>query len=232
MAEPTNLYDWIAIKNIDDEDFTFEVEGSPYQIEKNDTRYFPRFMAALAVKKLVTKILNKRDPQGRAVSNIKKRQEVASQIIVEERPMATPIKKTQDQINHELVEKMNSSDLDSVLKRRKSDLRSKDPNKNLIEPPEVVPPEVKLPEKKEPKVSKNKVKPTETNEDGPSKLPGEITDTNKVKFKVPDRKELMRYAKNDLKLDLSDKKTIAEFKKMSDEDLAIELQYPMEEDNG
>lgn len=252
-GQPTNLYDWIAVQNIDDELFTFHVDGSPYQIAPDEVRYFPRFMAVIAVKHLVTKILNKRDPEGKKTKNQTQREALASQIVLEEKPMAMPVKRSQDEINREMVAKMNeSSDLDAVLKRRRGQLKSVEaasqpvdelgnpiPDR-LIPPPSVVPPEVEVDDdtivtnKKTAKSKKpSKVTPTETNEDGASKLPPAITDADAPEttaFKVPDRQTLLDYAKNELKLNMDDKKTVEEFEKLSDEDLAIEIGYPLDEE--
>jgi len=262
MAEPTNLYDWIFLQNIDDEDFRFYTDGTPYEIEAGQARAFPRFMARIALKHLITKILHKRDPEGKLAKNVREREILAAQIVLEERPMAMPVKRSQDEINQELVSKMNTaSDLENVLKRRKDSLRSVNPSqdtddhgnpiaqpkKPLIPPPAVIPPSVApgsvtdgaedapppKTAKTEAKIKSTKTKAVETNEDGPTKLPAEIKDNDSgegTKFKVPTREVLMAYAKNDLKMDMTDKKTLAAFEKMTDEDLAIELAYPMDEE--
>lgn len=230
MTEADSIYNIVTLKNIDDEDFEFAVNSSPYFISANEVRNFPKFMAQYAVKHLIDKILNKR---GIATNNVAKREELAGQIVINEEVFARPKALSENERNREMVDKYNKpSDIDEILKKRREALRAATPATDVADipptPDAVIPTnipartDVPVIEPPTEEFAGLKTKPVETNEDGASKLPAQVG--------VPNRAALIAYAQNVLGLDLDKeskigKETMDKFDAMSDEELAKELDY-------
>jgi hypothetical protein len=192
-------------------------------------------MAHLAVKHLVDKVLVKQDPEGKSMANQAKRDEVSSKIVVSEESYARPVAPTDEDI----VEKMNQpSDIDNALERNRKRLRQEIP---MIPTPTpdfstagvatmpvgsqtamgVPVPNVPVIAPGEPGVPSASV----VTVDAPKTV--NMTPTTTEQFdglKMPSREEMLSYAKNTLKLEVTDKKTAAAFEKMTDEELYKELQ--------
>jgi hypothetical protein len=179
--DPRALYNIVTIRNPDTEDFHFKVDNQGYSIAAGETRNFPKFMATLAVKHLIDKILQKKDNEGKLMSNKDERAALAEQIVVGEQNYEVPVIPTDD----EIVEEMNMSDIDAILDKQKN-------QPQVVEKP------------------KNKV--------GRPKKVEEFAGA-----KVPSRDEILKHAKNVLKIDTSDKKTLEAWDKLSDEALYLEL---------
>lgn len=242
----TDLYNMVTIKNPLNEDFIFgydnkgkvlvykDSEGNKirernpqynekgnYLIRAGETRNFPKFIAQVAVKHLIDKILLKRDNKGTLLTNKGERDRIAGLIIVKEEQFERPTIPTDMQI----VEQMNvESDLDRVLQKNKDRQKEAAPNA-----------EVKVPDEQfdgldessgevvaDPAPQENAVTVEE-----PTKIDGDAV------AGLPSREKMMGYAVNDLKIDLESKlgkgpnegKTIAEvWENMSDQELFDELQ--------
>jgi len=193
MENQSEKYNIISIRNIDDEDYYFKVDNQGYMIGTGETRNFPKFMAELAVKHLVDKILVKKDPEGKLMANKGEREAVASQIIVGEQKYEKPPIPTDEQI----VEEMNKSEIDNILEKHKERLKTYQP---------VAPPKPDLEElDKPPEVE---VRPEEFEGLG-----------------APNRQDLLNFAKNILRLDITDKKTLESWDRLTDAELAKELNF-------
>jgi len=189
INDPRELYNIISVKNITTDDFSFKVDGQPYMIAAGETRNFPKFMATLAVKHLIDKIANDTNPSGDLNINKDWREARASEIVVGEQKYEKPKIVTDE----EIVEEMNTSDLDSVLDKKPVEAEVKEEVKETNE--DFVGLKPKKP-KGRPKGNKNK---------------------------LPPRKDMISYAKNKLKLNVDDAKTKQAWKKMSDKELYKEL---------
>jgi len=221
--EEKNLYNQVTIKNVDSEDFVFRVNKVPYLLRAGEARAFPKFMTVLAVKHLIDKVLNKKDPEGKLVARADARAEVARQIVLGEEKYERPQIPTDQQI----VKEMNKpSDLDSVLHPKNTPV--------VVSPPPVVLPSVKP-------VVLPSVKPTVLSPVTPTvPMPVPMTDgtviidqdkTTTEKFdqveeekEFPTRKEMIKYGKDVLKLDVDSTEMKKRFSKLSDEQLYNELQ--------
>lgn len=132
--EPTDLYNILTVKNIDNEDFIFSVNKEQYLIKAGETRNFPKFMVNIGLKHLIDKILLKKDPEGKLVRRTDLRDELASQIIIDEVSYAKP----QTPTDAEVVEQVNRpSDLERILEKNKKDLKVAEPIDTLIPPPNI-----------------------------------------------------------------------------------------------
>src|SRR3990170_3987297 len=128
----SDLYNIISVKNIDSEDFVFKVNNEPYLIKTGEVRNFPKFMTNIALKHLIDRILLKRDPEGKLQRRLDLRDELASQIIIEE----VSYQKPQAPTDEELVQQVNRpTDLDRLLQRNKESLKKDD----TVIPPPVIP---------------------------------------------------------------------------------------------
>ena len=235
-----NSYKAITIQNIDSEDFVFEYNRAggnpPYLIKAGEITTFPHFLANHAVKHLIDKILNKRDV---STSNPMERERLASQIVIkqEDYHRVNPLDANQ-QLRTEIEDMNKKNDLDSILDKRKADEDRKPveqpvPEKNALpeldttddetfegltpKPEEPKSPETTVlkevyPEAKEPHLPVDK--PVKKSQIIPDKV-------------VPNRQELINYAKNTLKMDVNEK-ALEKFKGMTDSELATELDYPTE----
>jgi len=206
----------VTLQNIDDEDFVFEYNASegnpPYLMPAGEVVRYPDFIARLALKHLIDKILNKRNER---TDNEALRTELANQIVIGEESAPQKAALTEAQRLIKEVEELNKpSALDSVLAKRKEEndykreakkeekkqtIETGDDFEGLEDEPEVVKSETKTEES--PKV-----------------------ETTEVKAK-PTRNELYTFAEKEMNLTL-DEKTIKKFDKMKVEDLMKELQYP------
>lgn len=200
MSDEKSIYNIIVVKNIDTEDFIFAVDKEEYFIGSGTQRRLPKFMAHLAVKHLIDKILQRQNPDGTTLSNIAKRQELAARIIVAEETLDRPAIPT----NRQVVEQMNKvSDLEAGLAAR-----SKKPEVETTSNEDVV---------------------LDDSFDGLKEAPAakiskKVVSVKKPKSKLPPREEMISYAKNVLKLEVEDPKTKVAFEKMSDQELFDELQ--------
>jgi len=210
--DPREQYSIISVKNIDTKDFVFSVDKAQYMIGAGETRNFPRFMARLAIKHLIDKLANDEDEEGKLIKDKNWRNKQAAKIVVGEQEYEKPEVPTDD----EIVEEINQSDLDSVLAKNKKSLKSSKP---IIEPPPVDIEKLETPKPKEaPKKLKKRAKITEDKTKKKEKFAG------LEPKKLPSREEMLKYAEDTLKMDLSDEKTMKAFKKLSSKELYEELQ--------
>lgn len=121
-VDPREMYNQVSIKNIDIKDFKFRSNSEWYMIPAGETRPFPKFIATLAVRKLIDKLANREDKSGKL--NIKQsfRKKMAAKIVVGEEKFDKPVAPT----DREIVEKMQESDLDAVLKKNKKNLKAEE----------------------------------------------------------------------------------------------------------
>lgn len=244
MEDQGEMYKIVTLKNVDNEDFVFQVDKVPYLLRPGEVRNFPKFMAGLAVKHLVDKILEKQDREGKLMSNPTKRADLAAQIVIGEEEYEAPVVPTAE----EIVERINQpSDMDIALERNKKRLKGNEP---IIPTPPITPnqtSDIPLPTPTEPvslpvpsvpvtvsdKTSeKAVVQENQGNQppvDGLKDSEPSPSTNSKEKdefdgLKTPPRAEMLEYAKKTLKLDVEDKKTKAAFAKMTDVELYKELQ--------
>ena len=197
--DQTDQYNIIRIKNITTEDFEFESNSEPYLWEAGESRNFPKFIARLAVRKLIDHIANMKDPEGKLNINQDWRQKQAAKIVIsEEKYKRKPTKKAKER---EKADRAKESDLDMILKRNKA--RGKVSEKQA-------PTKKTVTRKATSKSTKAKTTKTERFEG--------IEDE-----KLPTRAQMMKFAKKDLKMELEDPKTIKAFKKLTDAELYVEL---------
>ena len=207
MEEDKSIYNIVTIKNIDNEDFVFAVDKVQYIIKAGEVRNFPKFMARLAVKHLVDKVLLKEDQNGSLLGNSDKRAEVSGKIVIEEQTYERPRVPT----DQEIVDDINRpTDIDSALNRQPAEVKQTVGDRPLEEDPEDNP------------IQEEKEKFDEIEKEKEKKGKGEL----------PPREEMLDYATNTLKMDLDNKikigskmVTLKEFYgKMTDEALYDELQ--------
>ena len=218
VIDERDQYKIVTLKNIDSEDFTFSVDNQPYLLKAGELRNFPKFMARLAVKHLVDKILVKQDVEGKKMANKALREEVASKIIVNEEDFAIPAKPTTE----EIIEKMNTpSDLDNVLNKQKGRLSveatiipNPEPDLEDIETPSLSVVATPL-ETTTLKESNTTIKESATSLDE--------TFVGLETQGLPTRGEMLSYAEKTLKMNLADKKTIAHFDNLTDVELYKDL---------
>ena len=235
-----NSYKAITIQNIDSEDFVFEYNRAggnpPYIIKAGEITTFPHFLANHAVKHLIDKILNKRDI---STNNPIERENLAAQIVIkqEDYNRVNPLDANQ-QLKTEIKDMNKKNDLDSILDKRKADEEKKPveeatPDKNAL--PELDTTDEETFEGFTPKPEESVVP-----DDGPvkevypeTKKPHDPLAPKKSAI-LPDtkatREQLYTYAQNTLKMELNDK-TKVKLDKMSPAELAVELDYP-EDENG
>lgn len=179
--EQRDLYNIVAIKNIDDEDFIFSVDKERYVIPTGEIRRFPKFMARLAIKHLIDKVLQKEDPQGASLGNQAKRDEVGSKIFVVEEKFEEPKAPTA----HDIVLEVNKpSDLERLLDKNKTRLKK---DELLIPVPK-------------PKIEDDKVTVTVDDEEEET-FEGLKTEETKSE-ELPSREEMLEYAQNTLGINL------------------------------
>lgn len=199
-----DLYNIVTIKNVDDQDFIFSVDNQPYMIRAGATHNFPRFMARIAIKHLIDKILEKRDKDGKLMANAVEREKLADEIVVNEQHYEQPAIPT----DQDVVEEINQpSDMDVVLRRNRDRMKRSIPRVAQPEPVE--------------DLNEEPVQPKEEfsglkNEEKKSPEPTEV--------KLPTRDEIMSHAKNVLKLDITDPKSVKAWEKLSDQELFDEFQ--------
>jgi hypothetical protein len=222
MAEDPSIWNQVTMKNIDNEDFVFKVNRENYLLRAGEVRHFPKFMTVPALKHLIDKILIKRDPDGKLLSNQNLRDELAAQIILEEVAYQKPSLPTEA----EIVMRMNNvSDLDRILTKQKSGLKQE--VVNVIPTPPVVVQETPT----NPNIPSPPIATVPTN-DGTTAPVVETFDQikNEENRPKPNRQAMMDYAKNTLKMDLTNEKTQKAFEKMSDDQLFVELGLDKESD--
>ena len=206
--QKSSSYDIVSLQNITGKDFVFEYNksegGYPYVIPANAVRRFPRFLAEHALKHLIDQVLNERKMK---TNNETIRQELASQIVVQEEVFQQGVQKSEAERQAEIVKELNKpSDLEIVLKKQKERLAEAD--KVVPNPDQVVVEEEKEEEvfeelKDQPKEPIQEVKP------------------------VPTRREIYDYAEKTLKMTL-DEKELKKLDKLKVEDLLKELGDPRE----
>lgn len=205
------MYDVVALRNIDDEDFVFEYDRSrgnyPYLIPAGQIKRFPRFLAEHALKHLIDKILTKRKEK---TSNENLRQVLASEIVINEEVFQKPAaENAADKLRQEVDLLNRPSELESILKKQRS--------ADKQEPPPAPPSEtVQAEDEKFAGLG-----PTEDTTDQP---PAEVKEEVKA---VPTRNEIYAYAQNKLGLTL-DEKTKKEWDKMKIPELLKEVGDPRE----
>lgn len=234
--EDQSLYNQITVKNIDNEDFIFNVNREQYMIRTGEVRVFPKFMVRPMLKHLIDKILIKRDPEGKLLRNQQLRDELAARIVLKEETYEKPSLPS----DHEIVERMNQQpELDRILAKNKAGLKTEEPA-NLIPEPSVDTTKIQTPKSiKNGKVKEdvvvtqsqpvNQPVSTEVNEvfDQIEAEKGQEGETPK---QVPAREKMLKYAQEVLKLDVSEPKTKKAWDKMTDKQLFVELGLDKEED--
>ena len=227
MIEDHNLYNQVPFTNIDDEDFIFSIDKVPYLVKRGERRILLKFMVDIALKHLIDKILNKKDPEGKLIAKQEERDKLALQIVGEEMRYEQPHLPT----TQELIEEVNKpSDLDRALKGITT--VSPLPVTHTLAPEPTPDFEtVRVP-----------IQPTVGDVGGTGATTNVTVDTTetqvipdqplvvekfeqieKEKIKLPSRKEMMDFAKNELKMDTSDEKLIKEWNKLSNQELHKEL---------
>lgn len=213
MNEPQDLYNLVTIKNIDNEDFVFTVNKEPYLIKAGEVRNFPKFMVSIGLKHLIDKILTKRDPEGKLVRRTDLRDELASQIIIEEITYAKPVAPTDE----ELVEQINKpTDLERLLQKNRESLKQDETLVPVPEPKleEVTTPDIPV------TVTETPAQPKETFE--------QLEQEKQSPPAMPTKAKMLQYAKDTLKLNVDDPKQKLE--KMTVPQLFKELGLDKEED--
>ena len=115
-------HDIVSLQNIDDEDFIFEFDSSrgnyPYTIKAGTVARFPRFLADLALKHLIDKLLNK---QKIKTNNEAARANLRDKIFIGEEVFQQGPQEGEAERLRQEVEALNApSDLDKVLSRAKT----------------------------------------------------------------------------------------------------------------
>lgn len=208
MQEDHEKYNIYVLKNIDDEDFVFAVDKVQYMIPAGETRNFPKFMAALAIKHLIDKVIQKEDPEGRKLGDKTERDRLGALILVGEDKYEKPQLPT----DAEIVDDMNRpSDMERILEKNKKRLKSEE-----------------LPVKT---TGRDKVIPAPEVEEVPVKVNAENVEEEKFEGleepetkELPSREEMLDYAKNTLKMNVDHHKAKERISKLSDEELYAELQ--------
>lgn len=248
IQEDVTLYNQVTVHNIDNEDFVFKVNREEYYIAAGDTKKFPKFMSRPLLKHLIDKILIKQDPEGKALRNKTLRDELALRIILDEETYQKPIIPT----DREVVEKMNTPELDRVLQLRKDNLKNQ--TRRFVEDDEDDEPRPragrslkakstltgKLPKGKVSAIEKlrsaEKSKDERKEKAGiPTIAPGgeegeeeeeenfDQINEEKGSSEIPSRAQMLSYAKKTLMLDVEDPTTKASWDAMDDEQLYEEL---------
>jgi len=226
MATEYRNYDVISIKNISDEDFTFEYDRSsgnlPYIIPAGEIRRYPRFLARHAVKHLIDKILTDRKQK---TNNQPLRNELASQIIIDEESFRSEGEQNEAEKLKAQVDELNKpSEIDRILNKRKEEAKA------LKQPPLAPEPEEAVNPSEETFEGAEEGKEAHTEEEIDLTEPKE-KESKEVKA-MPTRNELYDYAKkNNLILDEKDKegKTLRQrLDKMKIPDIIKEIDYPQE----
>ena len=203
-------YDVVAIQNVDDEDFVFEYDRSrgnyPYVIPAGQIKRFPRFLAEHALKHLIDKILTKQKVK---TSNEPMRQNLASQIVINEEVFQRPMVESESDKMRKEIDRMNEpSELESILKKQRgADKQEHPPNP----PPDTA------------KVEEEKFAGLGPTIDTTEK-PVEIKEEVKA---VPSRNEIYAYAQSKLGMTL-DEKTKKEWDKMKVPELLKNVGDPRE----
>jgi len=235
IQEDPTLYNQITVKNIDDEDFVFKINREMYMIRAGEIRIFPKFMVRPMLKHLIDKMLIKRDKEGTLLRNQKKRDELAAQIILKEEVYEKPSTPT----DRELVENMNKGEpeLDRILQKNKAKLRAAETS--LIPEPEVDTSKIET-QSVSTDESFSFSKPVQVESSKESKSVVDIGEIDAEEHfdqieeeknrPIPSREEMLKYAKNVLKLDISEEKTKKAWDAMDDEKLYKELGLDKEED--
>jgi len=110
-----NLYNIVTIQNIDNEPFEFAHNSTPYLLLAGEVKNFPKFIADLAVKHLIDRMLEKQDHTGKSMANAALRAELASKIVRREEKYTRP----ENPSDAEVVANMNpKSDLDKALEKQ------------------------------------------------------------------------------------------------------------------
>lgn len=212
-SQPYTSFDIITLHNVDSEEFIFEYDRSggnpPYSIPAGEARRFPRFLAEHALKHLIDKILTKQDKK---INNEVARQELASQIVIEEESFQRESQPSEAERLRAEVEKLNKpSDLDAVL------AKARPPQAEVTSP--LVFQEPVVEEKFEGLEQPLKGDEVDTTIVAPPPVKG-------VK-PVPTRQEILDYGKNVLKLEFDDK-TKDKLDKMKVAELLSEIGDPRE----
>jgi len=245
MMEQRNIrdHDIITIKNISDQDFTFEfdrVSGNPpYTIKTGEIKRFPRYIARHAVKHLIDAILISRKIK---TNNQVARDNLASQIVIDEEVFGQDRVETEAEKLQKELDKLNApSDLELVLARSRIAEKAKEP----VKPQETIGTKPHMEEK--PKVATVKTDDEtfeqlekerkegvleEVNLDEKPKDVELEVDTQAVstvidEIKLPTKDQLKEYATTEMGMTWDDKMEKS-FAKLSEKELVKELQYPLE----
>ncbi len=199
MAEDKGSYNLVTLFNYDTEAFDFKANNEPYTIAAGERRTFVKFMADLANKHFIDKMLLKKDPEGKLLALPEERAAVGAKFVVGEKKYEKP----QIPTDREIVDSINRpSDLDVALKKDEPKVESRVP---LPEPSVPAPKNIEIDEGTHVQTVGNTPVVPET--------PKKMT-----------RPEMLDYAKNTLKLNTDHHMMKKRLAKLSDEDLYKELQ--------
>lgn len=247
--EQKNLYNQVTLHNFSEEDFIFSVDNVPYIIKAGEKRNFPKFMASLATKHFVDRELIRANPDGKLLLNQNKRTEVAGKFVIGEEKYEQPRVPTRA----EIIKDMNRpSDLEAALNKNEPK-PTMIPTPEVTAPPVTANSAAGVPAPEVTVTSDTSGVPAPNieykvdNTAGVATVPepenetttGVPTPSQMTKAKdeekfdqvedeknapLPARKEMMAYAKDTLKLDLSNDKITKRLDKLSDKELYDELQ--------
>lgn len=224
MEPSRSQHDIITLRNIDDQDFTFEYDRSrgnyPYVMKAGEISRYPRFLAEHALKKLIDKILDKQKVK---LNNEPARAELRERIFVEEEVFQhTPQNSESEKLRKEVENLNKPSDLESILTRNAAKEKAAKPT--LVTPTNPVKDEDEVETEKFAGLEDERVAKK-------AGMAGETVDTTEevpVKNSVkPTRQQLLSYGENKLGLTL-DKKTMARIDKLTDDQLIEEFQFPVD----
>lgn len=213
-------YNILRIKNVDTADFLIEYNKSdPINafvaiLKPGEVRSLPRFIADHIVGKIIDQVLNR---MGIATTNEGERGKLMSQIIVEEEVVQYPAVKTPEQIALDKAEELNreqtkASELDKYLNKHK-------PTVPVVPVQEVVAP-----------VQEPGMLPEISLDEEPAQPVVPVqTDVPATNAPIVTRPQLYDYARNVLKMNLDDAKTMGTYENMSVPELMKELDYSPEQ---
>lgn len=229
MTDPIrSLHDIVTLKNVDDEDFTFEYDRSrgnyPYTIKAGAVARFPRFLADHAIKHLTDKVLTKAKIK---TNNEAARADVVAKIFVGEEVFQYKPEEGEAEKVRRTVEELNKpSDLENIIARASAHAPKAEPVKE-----EVIVGQQPITEPISTSgVSFTPTVPEEIKVETIKEEPIQVETVSKPVSKVlPTRTELMTYAKEQgLVLDEPDQKgkTLRQiFSKLTIPQVMKELQY-------
>lgn len=127
MTPVADSYNAVLLKNPMSEDFVFGydnrrdqadyMEEGNYIIKAGEVRAFPKFIARIAMKHLIDRILMKKDVQGKLINNQNERDKIAAIVLVREEKYDKPYIPTDKQIVDEM-----GTDMERLLAKQSTRL--------------------------------------------------------------------------------------------------------------